>query len=234
MLGICALAIAAQAGEVAVLRNGFSIAHVRREVIQDTTRLYISAESYVDVPTEEILRFEKEEIPPPPPAPPATKASLPELVNQASDRHLLDADLINSVIHAESGFNPKAVSSKGARGLMQLMPETASRLGVRDSFDAAANIEGGTRYLRELLALYNNDLIKALAAYNAGPKSVDKYRGVPPYHETRAYVARIVREFNRKKLAQQQAARKSAPPTSPPWRKQAKTRRTQTATGFAP
>ena len=84
---------------------------------------------------------------------------------------------------------------------MQLMPGTAERLGVKDAFDAQANVDGGTRYLRELLARYDNDLVKALAAYNAGPERVEKYRGVPPYHETRAYVARVIREFNRKKLA---------------------------------
>ncbi len=201
---LVAPSLSAGASDLAVLRNGFSISHVRREVIGDVTRLYLSAESYVDVPTEEIVRFEKEEVPLAPPAPPAP--SLPELVNRASDRHLIDPDLINSVIRAESDFNPKAVSPKGARGLMQLLPQTASRLGVKDSFDAGANIEGGTRYLRELLALYNNDLIKALAAYNAGPQSVQRYRGVPPYRETRGYVARVIREFNRKKLAQRAAA----------------------------
>ncbi len=198
--------MAAQAGELAVLRNGYSIAHVRREVIQNVTRLYISEQSYVDVPTEEIVRFEKEEVPPAPP--PQPTRSVPELVNQASDRHLIDSDLINSVIHAESDFNSKAVSPKGARGLMQPMPETAARLRVKDSFDPGANIEGGTRYLRELLVLYHNDLIKALAAYNAGPLSVQRYGGVPPYHETRLYVARVIREFNRKKLEQERAARR--------------------------
>jgi soluble lytic murein transglycosylase-like protein len=110
--------------------------------------------------------------------------------------------LVNSVIKAESGFNVRAVSPKGARGLMQLMPGTASQLGVPNTFDPQANVEGGTRYLRELLERYNFDLIKALAAYNAGPRRVEQYGGVPPYYETRAYVARIVRDFNKKKVAQ--------------------------------
>jgi soluble lytic murein transglycosylase-like protein len=129
-----------------------------------------------------------------------------DVINTVSSRHHLDPDLINSVIHAESGFNPRAVSPKGAQGLMQLMPQTASKLGVGDAFDPNANVEGGTRYLRELLERYNFDLIKALAAYNAGPQRVEQYHGVPPYYETQAYVARIIRDFNRKKLAERKAA----------------------------
>jgi soluble lytic murein transglycosylase-like protein len=89
---------------------------------------------------------------------------------------------------------------------MQLMPGTASQLGVPNAFDAQANVEGGTKYLRELLEKYNFDLVKALAAYNAGPQRVERFGGVPPYYETRAYVARIVKDFNKKKLAQQKAA----------------------------
>jgi len=113
------------------------------------------------------------------------------------------------VIRAESGFNVRAVSPKGAQGLMQLMPQTASQLGVHNAFDPQANVEGGTRYLRELLERYNFDLIKALAAYNAGPQRVEQYGGVPPYYETKAYVARIVRDYN-KKLAAKNASQPSA------------------------
>jgi len=141
------------------------------------------------------------------------RLNIPDAVSQASERYRLDPDLLNSVIRAESGFNPHAVSRKGAQGLMQLMPETASKLGVPNAFDPGANVDGGTRYLRELLERYNFDLVKALAAYNAGPKRVEQYGGVPPYYETRAYVASIVRDFNRKKLAQQRAAKANlAPP----------------------
>jgi transglycosylase-like protein with SLT domain len=145
------------------------------------------------------------------PAPP-----LNEVVNIASAAYHLDPDLVNSVIHAESGFNAHAVSPKGARGLMQLMPGTASQLGVNDSFDPQANVTGGSRYLRELLERYDFDLVKALAAYNAGPDRVEQYRGVPPFRETRAYVARIVHEYNTKKTAQEKAAKQKAASTRAP------------------
>ena len=139
-------------------------------------------------------------------ASPAKKPDLDAVINGASDRTQIDPDLISSVIHAESGFNPHALSPKGAQGLMQLMPRTAANLGVANAFDPRSNVDGGTRYLKELLQLYNFDLVKALAAYNAGPLRVKQYHGVPPYNETHAYVARIIRDFNRKKLAEQKAA----------------------------
>jgi soluble lytic murein transglycosylase-like protein len=198
----------APAADVAVLRNGFSIRHERREVIGSVTRLYLGADrdGYVDVPSSDIDRFEQDLSAPAVGKTPPNSQEMSEVINAVSNRHHLDPDLINSVIHAESGFNPRAVSPKGAQGLMQLMPQTASHLGVADSFDPGDNVEGGTRYLRELLERYNFDLIKALAAYNAGPQRVEQYHGVPPYYETQAYVARIVRDFNRKKLAERKAA----------------------------
>jgi len=204
-LGVLGTTLYATGADVAVLTNGFSIRHERSEVVGSVTRLYLGADrdGYVDVPTSEIDRFEKDL-----PAPREAHRSQPmnEVINAVSSRHHLDPDLINSVIHAESGFNPRAVSPKGAQGLMQLMPQTASRLGVVNSFDPGDNLEGGTRYLRELLERYDFDLIKALAAYNAGPQRVEQYHGVPPYYETQAYVARIIGDFNRKKLAERKAA----------------------------
>ena len=230
------------AGEVAVLKNGFSIRHERREVVGGVTRLYVSADgaSFVDVPTAEIEHFEAApELPAPgsprpapaknpqspllakyarngapaaSPFPRSNPLNLDDVVNSASGRYRLDPDLVNSVIKAESGFNVRAVSPKGAQGLMQLMPGTASQLGVPNAFDPQANVEGGTKYLRELLERYNFDLVKALAAYNAGPQRVEQFGGVPPYYETRVYVARIVKDFNKKKAAQQKAA--SSPKTS--------------------
>jgi soluble lytic murein transglycosylase-like protein len=191
---------------MANLRNGFSIRHQHHEAVGNTTRLYMSADpagGYVDVPTAEIESYE-----PAPPDPSETAAPSPgpmdlqSIVSAASNQHQIDADFIASVIHAESANNPRAVSPKGAQGLMQLMPGTAGKLGVKDSFDPADNVDGGVRYLRELLLLYNNDMVKALAAYNAGPERVQQFHGVPPYRETRAYVARVITEYNRKKLAE--------------------------------
>jgi hypothetical protein len=205
-VGLLGTPLFAAGADLAVLTNGFSIRHERREVVGSVTRLYLGADrdGYVDVPTIEIERFEKDLSAPGK----MGGSSLPmsEVIDAVSSRHHLDPDLINSVIHAESGFNPRAVSRKGAQGLMQLMPQTASRLGVVNAFDPGANVEGGTKYLRELLERYNFDLIKALAAYNAGPRRVEQFHGVPPYYETQAYVARIIRDFNRKKLAERKAA----------------------------
>ncbi|MFL6444798.1 MAG: lytic transglycosylase domain-containing protein [Candidatus Sulfotelmatobacter sp.] len=225
------MALPCFAGEVAVLKNGFSIVHERREVIGDLTRLFISADgsNFVDVPTDDIEHFEAAPDEPLSAALPATASrlssapkpagydagrafparpttDLTQVVNEISGKYRLDPDLVNSVIKAESEFNPRAISPKGAQGLMQLMPGTASQLGVRNAFDPQANVDGGTKYLRELLEMYNFDLVKALAAYNAGPQRVERFGGVPPYYETRAYVAKIVRDFNKKKAAQEKAA----------------------------
>jgi soluble lytic murein transglycosylase-like protein len=221
------------AADSAVLRNGFSIRHERRQVIGTITRLYLNGDgsSFVDVPTVEIDHVEElpadAATPAPAPAKDALESAsklqasakkiaqpvdLNDVVNAASGTYRLDPDLVNSVIRAESGFNVHAVSPKGAQGLMQLMPKTASELGVQNAFDPQANVEGGTRYLRELLERYDFDLVKALAAYNAGPQRVEQYGGVPPYYETKAYVARIVRDFNKKKLAANAAAKTASQP----------------------
>jgi replicative DNA helicase len=261
---LVALALAALpcfSAEVAVLRNGFSIRHERREVVGDVTRLYVSADgsSFVDVPTTEIEHFEAVQDLPASgsrlsasgvesQSPPFDKLragllakdaingahraslgfapnviNLNDVVSSASGRYQLDPDLVNSVIKAESGFKVRALSPKGAQGLMQLMPGTASELGVPNAFDPQANVEGGTKYLRELLERYNFDLVKALAAYNAGPQRVEQYNGVPPYYETRAYVARVVRDFNKKKAAQQNVAANSGTKSGAPKRTGVKT-----------
>lgn len=229
---LLAVSTSASAADLAILRNGNSIRHERRQVVGPITRLYLSNSSngYIEIPTDQIERFEFDTAPPPvlakpavtpspipqqvpsvgmkmqsAPAPALDRASLNKVVDGAGERHQIDPDFINSMIRAESGFNNRAVSKKGAQGLMQLMPQTASQLGVANSFDPNANVEGGTKYLRELLEKYNFDVAKALAAYNAGPKRVEQYRGVPPYYETRAYIARIIRDFNRQKLAENPA-----------------------------
>jgi len=216
------------ATDLAILRNGNSIRHERRQVVGSVTRLYLSdsASGYIEIPTDQIERFEADKTLPLPSQPSAQVKPMPAamtassqpvdarsqriidrqsvdaMVNGAGQRHQIDPDFINSVIRAESGFNNRAVSKKGAQGLMQLMPGTASQLGVANSFDPNANVEGGTKYLRELLEKYNYDVPKALAAYNAGSRRVDQYHGVPPYFETQTYVAKIIRDYNRKKLAQ--------------------------------
>lgn len=231
VLAVCTTIAAAS--DLAVLRNGNTIRHERREVIGSVTRLYLSnaANGYIEIPTDQIERFEKDTAPPPSPvrvqqssaksvaALPAnqvafTREDLNNVVAGAGARHQIDPDFINSVIRAESGFHANAVSKKGAQGLMQLMPGTASKLGVSNSFDPNANVEGGTTYLRELLEKYNFDVPKALAAYNAGPKRVDQYHGIPPYYETQTYIARIIRDYNRRKLAENPALARKAAKTS--------------------
>lgn len=114
---------------------------------------------------------------------------------QAAERYGVEAKLVEAVIGVESAFDPWAVSPKGARGLMQLMPGTAFSLGVRNSFSPRQNIEGGVRHLRHLLDRYRGRLPLALAAFNAGAQAVDRYRGIPPYPETREYVRRVLRRY---------------------------------------
>jgi soluble lytic murein transglycosylase-like protein len=119
------------------------------------------------------------------------KAALGETVERIARRNQLPPELVHSVIQVESNYQPMAVSSKGAQGLMQLIPETARRFGVSDVFDPVENIEGGARYLKYLLQLYKGDDTLALAAYNAGEGAVARYGGVPPYPETRNYVKQV-------------------------------------------
>ena len=211
----------------AVLRNGFTMQHVRPEVVGAATRLWLcgdAAAGYVEIPSENIQSFEPRQgaVPlAPAPLPGSQKAAIgtlpvpvkdgiKDLIASTALRHQIDPDFVASVVKAESGFNPDAVSPKGAKGLMQLMPRTAAGLGVTNVLDPAANLEGGTKYLRQLLDKYDSDAVKALAAYNAGPQRVEQYAGIPPYRETHAYIARIIEDYNRKKL-QQQAPSTSAP-----------------------
>ena len=207
-----------EACQTAVLRNGFTLPSVRREAVGAATRLWVCGDAdagYVEIPSEQIERFEQSQSLVPPTAPPAgvqeiTAVGHPPaenafkiLITHAASRHQIDPDFVASVVKAESGFNPLAISSKGAEGLMQLMPETAVNFGVENAFDPAANVEGGTRYLRQLLDQYGGDAVKALAAYNAGPQRVAQYGGIPPYRETRQFITRVVDDFNRKKREQQ-------------------------------
>lgn len=207
----------ASATELAVLQNGFTIRHERHQVEGQTTRLYTGAspDDFIEVPTAQIASYAVDDTPATVPvrnavpAEPKKIVDVHAIVKDAGARHGLDPDFVASVVHAESGYNVKAVSPKGAQGLMQLMPKTAADLGVKDSFDAEANVEAGTKYLRALLDQYNGDVVKALAAYNAGTQRVAQYHGLPPFRETQAYVRRIVVEYNRKKAEQRKAAAKT-------------------------
>ena len=137
---------------------------------------------------------------------------IPGIVEKAARDNNVDPLLVHSLIQVESNYNPYAVSSKGAQGLMQLMPGTARGLGVSDSFDPRQNIEAGVRYLKYLQDLYKDDRL-ALAAYNAGPGAVQKYKWIPPYPETQNYVNRVGQQYGAAKKA---AAQSSAAPAAPP------------------
>lgn len=118
-------------------------------------------------------------------------------VNRAAKKHGIDSALISAIIHAESAFNPTALSKVGAQGLMQLMPVTAKSLGVTQPFNVEQNINGGARYLKRMLTRFKGDIDLATAAYNAGPTTVSKYNGIPPYKETKAYVKRVAILYKR-------------------------------------
>lgn len=202
MLGASSL----RAGEYAVLASGFRLHAERHTTDGATTTLYERDGSYAAVPAASILGFEAEDyVPPPaaapvdPKAPPAIGPStgagaLQALIEKVAQQYHVSPALVESVIAAESAYNPAAVSSKGARGLMQLMPATARELRVTDPFDATQNVQGGAAYLRQLLDRYagfDNQFERAVAAYNAGPAKVDRYGGLPPYRETVDFVTRV-------------------------------------------
>ena len=212
-----AFAPAAHAFEHITLRTGFTIDCVRHEPLDaDHTRLFMTGEgNYQDLRSADIVSVEVLPDPPAPApltsaveavlkAPPGaslTAAEMHVLLAAAGAAHNIDEDLLLSVIRTESGGNVRAVSRTGARGLMQLMPETAHSMGVKDPNKPDQNINGGTAYLDALLKRYKDDVVLALAAYNAGPGAVDRYHGVPPFRETRAYVTRVLNDFNRRKKA---------------------------------
>jgi hypothetical protein len=223
---LAVLAPTAHSAERITLRNGFEVRCNHHAQVDGRTRLFLGAgeDSYIEFDPDQIVTVETV---PDPPAPPESKGTasaatpavgadgklspsdLHEMLTKAGGAHNLDVDLLASLVKAESDGNTRAVSRAGARGLTQLMPGTAKDLGVEDSFNPEQNVRGGSAYLDALLTRYNDNLALALAAYNAGPEAVDKYHGIPPYRETRAYVARVIHEFNRRVLAREALARQS-------------------------
>jgi soluble lytic murein transglycosylase-like protein len=210
IIGISALALPAWAGEYAVLANGSRVHADRHEVDGARIRLY-SDGGFTQIPASAIVSFEQEEAVAPPPALPSALAAAPaptvppapatpaELAAHAAKKYALPESFVRSVMNAESGFQPDALSPKGAIGLMQLMPETAKQLGVNPK-NPRENAEGGAQYLHDLLAKYEGDpdqVLLALAAYNAGPAAVARYHGVPPYRETREYILRVLKNWDR-------------------------------------
>lgn len=205
------LASTALAGEYAVLASGARMHVDRHETAGDKVRLYMG-DSVAEMRAAQVQRFEADDYTPPPapvsaavPVPPIAPEVKPaptpmELADLAADKYGLPRWLVRSVMQAESAFQPQAVSPKGAIGLMQLMPGTAQTLGA-DPRDPAQNADAGARYLRDLLQKYDGALWHALAAYNAGPGAVAKYKGLPPYTQTLRYISRI--DQDRKKATEQ-------------------------------
>jgi soluble lytic murein transglycosylase-like protein len=211
-LGLVFLLVAgsATAGEYAVLASGARLRVDRHEADGAKVRLY-HAGGMVEMDAVAVRGFEIEEAAPqsapePVTAPVAAPVDTPksldplELADAAADRYGLPRALVRSVMSAESGLQAKALSPKGAIGLMQLMPGTAQELGI-DPWDPAQNVDAGVRYLRLLLEKYDGGLWHALAAYNAGPGAVDKYKGVPPYRETIRYIDSIQRKMEKSPAA---------------------------------
>jgi hypothetical protein len=203
IVAVAALAPSARADYV-VLQSGQRIHVTGYERVGDTLRLTMTGGT-LEIPADAFLLVEPEDTFLP------VKVKLLDVpfakfIADSARAHGVAPELVASVIAVESNFNPNAVSWRSARGLMQLMPQTAARFGVTRIFDPQQNIEAGTRYLKELLLRYNGDLALTLAAYNAGPDRVGQYRSVPPYRETRDYVRRVTEKFRKTYRASNQSA----------------------------
>ncbi|HUJ32429.1 MAG TPA: lytic transglycosylase domain-containing protein [Candidatus Acidoferrum sp.] len=194
LVAAAAAAVPARA-DYAVLRSGARLHITGYQRDGDRLRLTVAGGT-VDIAASEVASIEPEEnFAPNPPAAHRDAGPFGNLIHAAAEKHGVDEDVIQHVIAAESNFNPRAISRKQALGLMQLLPQTAARYSVANVFDPAQNIDAGTRYLKELLAQYGGNLRLALAAYNAGPQTVERYRGVPPFRETQRYVRRITADL---------------------------------------
>src|ERR1051326_710765 len=208
------IALSATAGEYAVLANGQRIHAESHQTDGSLVRLLTKTGS-IEFPATQVASFEQEEYVPPPPAPPAHPAAQPaptakalsarEIITRAAEKAGLPPEILHSVAKAESAYRTDAISPKGAIGLMQLMPQTAASLNA-NPYDPTQNAEAGAEYLAQLLEKYKNDqhqVSKAVAAYNAGPGAVDKYKGVPPYRETVNYVNRVINDYNKRTAKKQ-------------------------------
>jgi hypothetical protein len=194
LLAFAALAPCARADYV-VLQSGQRIHVTGYERVGDTMRLTMAGGT-LEIPADTLLRVDPEDTFLP------VKVKLLDVpfanfIADSARTHGVAPELVASVIAVESNFNPNAISWRSARGLMQLMPQTAARFGVTKVFDPRQNIDAGTRYLKELLLRYHNDLALTLAGYNAGPDRVEQYRSVPPYRETQDYVRRVTEKFQK-------------------------------------
>lgn len=198
------IAAQAQAEQVFLLTTGYSLVAERHERVGDRLRLHAADGGITELPAALIARIEERASAPlpaadaqPAPAAQSEEPVIEEIVTAESATNRLHPELLYSVIAAESNFDPQAISAKGAIGLMQLMPGTAAELQV-NPHDPAQNVQGGAQYLRFLLNRYagsRDQLVKAIAAYNAGPAAVDRYNGIPPYAETQNFVSRVLKRF---------------------------------------
>ncbi|MBI2680218.1 MAG: lytic transglycosylase domain-containing protein [Candidatus Solibacter usitatus] len=220
LIVVLALTVTAWAGEYAVLGSGFRIHVDRHESAGKVVRLYYGS-GVTELAADAIVGFEADEIvaekasePAAVTTPVAAPSSPRALVEEAARKHGLPPEFLHSVAAAESGYRADAVSPKGAIGLMQMMPGTAKAYGA-DASVPEQNVDAGARYLRDLLLKYRGDdhqVSRALAAYNAGPGAVERYHGVPPYQETQDYVARVIRDYTKRKTTSPKTPDRSSPP----------------------
>jgi soluble lytic murein transglycosylase-like protein len=186
-------AVAPVRAEIALLASGLTLKLVSHRTEGETAVLVLEGGGEIALPRTAVRGFVPDEV--------VAEVDLPEggdlraLAAAAARRHGIDPELVLAVVGVESAFQPEAVSPKGAQGLMQLMPQTAASLGVRDALDPAENLDAGVRHLGSLLTLYGGDVTRALAAYNAGQGAVARHGGVPPFRETRAYVRKVLERY---------------------------------------
>ncbi len=191
--------------DYAVLRSGARLHITGYEQLGDKVRLTVAGGS-IEIAAEDLVNVEPEDQFTAIALKPQSNEPFGNLIHAAAQKHGVDEKLIAHVIAVESNYNPKAVSRKRAQGLMQLLPQTAAKYSVSNVFDPAQNIDGGTRYLKDLLAKYSGDVKLALAAYNAGPDMVTRYRGIPPFPETQKYVRAITDGLSKDAAARALAA----------------------------